>query len=267
MLNRSLRRQTIKRSLFAVDRAGGDVNFIMAKTGLLICSNPLRALRVSPQLPGNDLLSTLYVHFFPTPALDRKNAERRRFTMIDAYKNLNCVNVDVRVLLYGLKDSLDTRIATKRPIDVIFYDDHIKSEQLDFVVSSLSNKSSNYTTVFIHPTEDAGSSMDTNDNSQCDKLENKLYENVVLGGTFDRLHGGHKILLSTAVLNCNKNLTVGVTDVSMLKCKSILFFGQFVFIHIYFLILPFTSDKCIYVLNKRVQFFFFLYLIHDYIYS
>lgn len=198
----------------------------MAKTGLLICSNPFRALRVSPQLPGNDLLSTLYVHFFPTPALDRKNAERRRFTVIDAYKNLNCANVDVRVLLYGLKDaSLDTRIATKRPIDVIFYDDHIKSDQLDSVVSSLCNKSSNYTTVFINPTEDAGS-LETDDNSQCDKPQDKPYENVVLGGTFDRLHGGHKILLSTAVLNCNKKLTVGVTDVSMLKCKSILFFSD-----------------------------------------
>ncbi|VVC34566.1 Hypothetical protein CINCED_3A007033 [Cinara cedri] len=186
----------------------------MAKTGLLICSNPFRVLRIVPQLQC-DLLSTLYVHFFPTSISDKKNIEPR-FMMIDAYKNLNYTNVDVRVLLYGLKDTLDSRIATKRPIDVIFYDDHIQTEQLNFVVSLLSNKSSNYKTVFIHPTEDTGS-IDIKQNSQC----NKIYENVVLGGTFDRLHKGHKILLSTAVLKCSKNLTVGVTDISMLKSKKL----------------------------------------------
>lgn len=191
----------------------------MAKTGLLICSSPFRVLRIFPQLQG-DLLSTLYVHFFPTPKFERKSVDRR-FLMINAYQNFNYINVDVRVLLYGLKETLDTQITTKRPIDVIFYDDHIKLEQLDFVVSSLSNKSSNYKTVFIHPTEDT-SSIDIKENTQCSKLENMLCENVVLGGTFDRLHKGHKILLSTAVLNCNTKLTVGVTDISMLKCELLL---------------------------------------------
>jgi phosphopantetheine adenylyltransferase len=32
-----------------------------------------------------------------------------------------------------------------------------------------------------------------------------------VGGTFDRLHGGHKLLLSAAALVCSRRLTVGIT--------------------------------------------------------
>lgn len=47
----------------------------------------------------------------------------------------------------------------------------------------------------------------------------KTYEYVAVGGTFDRLHNGHKILLSQAALRATKHVTVGVTDVNMIKCK------------------------------------------------
>jgi phosphopantetheine adenylyltransferase len=58
----------------------------------------------------------------------------------------------------------------------------------------------------------------------CDRMlpgkELKMYENVVLRGTFDRLHAGHKILLSEAVLRCTRKIIVGVADTGMLKCKT-----------------------------------------------
>lgn len=38
------------------------------------------------------------------------------------------------------------------------------------------------------------------------------YSNVVLGGTFDRLHSGHKILLTMAAYICTSRLVVGVSD-------------------------------------------------------
>lgn len=40
----------------------------------------------------------------------------------------------------------------------------------------------------------------------------KTFENVVLGGAFDRLHQGHKILLKKACEICDGRLVVGVTD-------------------------------------------------------
>lgn len=48
-----------------------------------------------------------------------------------------------------------------------------------------------------------------------------LYSHVVLGGTFDRLHPGHKILLSTALLRCDTRLTVGVTSPALLTRKTL----------------------------------------------
>nr|CAG4651928.1 EOG090X0864 [Triops cancriformis] len=51
-------------------------------------------------------------------------------------------------------------------------------------------------------------------------LSNKAaYDEVVLGGTFDRLHEGHKYLLNTAVSRTKRRLTVGVTDGVMLRKK------------------------------------------------
>lgn len=35
-------------------------------------------------------------------------------------------------------------------------------------------------------------------------------DTVCFGGSFDRLHYGHKLLITTAVLNCKKNLIIGV---------------------------------------------------------
>lgn len=46
-----------------------------------------------------------------------------------------------------------------------------------------------------------------------------LYQHVVLGGTFDRLHPGHKILLTSALLRCSSRLTVGVTAPALLTGK------------------------------------------------
>jgi phosphopantetheine adenylyltransferase len=42
-----------------------------------------------------------------------------------------------------------------------------------------------------------------------------------MGGTFDRLHNGHKIMLSEAVLLTRNQLLIGTTSETMLKRKKL----------------------------------------------
>ena len=62
---------------------------------------------------------------------------------------------------------------------------------------------------------------DSNNESKDRGHKGTLYNHVVLGGTFDRLHVGHKVLLSTAVLRCDTRLTVGVTSSKLLTRKTL----------------------------------------------
>ncbi|KAK5979368.1 Bifunctional phosphopantetheine adenyltransferase [Trichostrongylus colubriformis] len=47
------------------------------------------------------------------------------------------------------------------------------------------------------------------------------YKKVVLGGTFDRLHNGHKVLLSKAALLAKESVVCGITHKKMIEKKSL----------------------------------------------
>ncbi|CDW78682.1 pantetheine-phosphate adenylyltransferase [Stylonychia lemnae] len=53
-----------------------------------------------------------------------------------------------------------------------------------------------------------------------DNLEFFKYEAVCLGGTFDHMHLGHKLLLSKALMCTKKRILVGVTTDALLKKKA-----------------------------------------------
>lgn len=50
---------------------------------------------------------------------------------------------------------------------------------------------------------------------------NTIFRNVCLGGTFDGIHAGHKVLFDNALSICNHKLVVGVTDSSMIRNKKL----------------------------------------------
>eukprot|EP00026_Physarum_polycephalum_P010575 Phypoly_transcript_10741.p1 GENE.Phypoly_transcript_10741~~Phypoly_transcript_10741.p1 ORF type:complete len:317 (+),score=39.27 Phypoly_transcript_10741:219-1169(+) len=46
-----------------------------------------------------------------------------------------------------------------------------------------------------------------------------MFDGVVLGGTYDRLHAGHKMMLTVATMICRKHMEIGVTSETLLGNK------------------------------------------------
>ena len=76
------------------------------------------------------------------------------------------------------------------------------------------NKSTTSTTTTVTCSEPTPSDHD-------ELFKNNTYENSIMGGTFDRIHNGHKIMLSEAVLLTRNRLLIGMTSESMLKKKKL----------------------------------------------
>ncbi|KAM3182530.1 hypothetical protein ACTXT7_012176, partial [Hymenolepis weldensis] len=49
--------------------------------------------------------------------------------------------------------------------------------------------------------------------------KSNTFQSVCLGGTFDVLHNGHRLLLTLSAMLAERRLLVGVTDNSLLKGK------------------------------------------------
>ena len=71
----------------------------------------------------------------------------------------------------------------------------------------------------------ATESADTNTSGPSETKKNyanlKSYPGVVLGGTFDRIHDGHKLLIGISSLLSTKKITCGVSDGPLLKNKTL----------------------------------------------
>jgi phosphopantetheine adenylyltransferase/dephospho-CoA kinase len=221
----------------------------MAKIGLLVLTKPSKLGRNLPVIKQH-VNKTLYVQFYPgrqrlinpTPSDENAlNGPHHGSAVIGIYSQAiaTCQNLDVRVLLSGIKDPFISRIHTKKQIEVVIFDSIFNKDEVDYFLNScLLNATQKCQIVTLNGTEDStsdnldilhpspGSSAISRmaESLSIDKMlpnkDFKMHENVVLGGTFDRLHTGHKILLSEAVLRCTRKLTVGITDTSMLKCKT-----------------------------------------------
>lgn len=202
----------------------------MANTGLLVLTNPARVKMLLPVIKKH-VLKTLYIQYLPEKSIfasgkyNNTTSQRRGSQCLqnvaDIYVNTSTIasRLDVRVLLTNMKCPAKSVINTKKPVEIVIFDRTYSKKEADtFIQDYLANTSMDYSFVTCNDDQDQ---VDHND--ECPVPKVKTYKNVVLGGTFDRLHNGHKILLSEAVLRCTERLTVGVTDTNMISSMISLF--------------------------------------------
>lgn len=182
----------------------------MSLTGLLVVSN-IKQFEHSIKAI-NKHVKKLYIHLTIAPSAKLPSCPSWGTVVTQLYSStyFHMPNVDLRILVSPLKSS--TIIPIAKPIDMLFSDSHYP-EICEKIRLSLNIERK---TIYLDGAETLSSDIDSHLNY---KTNQKTYRTVVLGGTFDRIHIGHKILLSEAVLRAYKRVVVGVTDMNMVKCK------------------------------------------------
>ncbi|KAF5330715.1 hypothetical protein D9619_005346 [Psilocybe cf. subviscida] len=130
-------------------------------------------------------------------------------------QEMNKVTMDIDVLLKGLNEDLDAGLGTGSDLCFRVSGDSM-AVPLPASVSSLRQ-------CYIPPGDRHPESVPTMPGTPSPNDAHKLpsqFPVTALGGTFDHLHSGHKILLSMAAYITSKKLIVGITDDVLLKSKT-----------------------------------------------
>ncbi|KAK6166777.1 hypothetical protein SNE40_023399 [Patella caerulea] len=212
----------------------------MHRAGLLILTQPLAKSR--QQIPvildeiSQMIKETLYVHIQPNtnkinpvdwtiskvPCTQEIQNYIREFYSSSASR---CMTLDVRILL-GHITNAEISVKTlmhkiNKGYDTVLFDNYGQnSKNLSQEILGKIKE--------IYPVETTDIPVLQLKNLQSVTLNESLtekeslvktYDFVALGGTFDRLHSGHKVLLNEGCLLCDKKLTVGVTEKEMNQKK------------------------------------------------
>ncbi|XP_053722055.1 bifunctional coenzyme A synthase isoform X1 [Synchiropus splendidus] len=228
----------------------------MFSTGILVLTTPLHALppRLAPVLSSAAQLvdRTLYVHLHPglnlgstsqprpvyiPPVLDLSNL----ITCLYSKATDICGHLDVRILLSNVCSHTGASSCTSLSSDP-FLTPQSLSHSPDVVLTDfllldpsqsvqVTQRLEKYTgqcyvcgpalhSVLLHSQLQK---LQKNENgvTQCEESAKPLqtYNDVVVGGTFDRLHGAHKTLLNISCMLANRRFSIGVCDQAMLKKK------------------------------------------------
>lgn len=195
----------------------------MARTGLLVITNLSRILN-SLTAVKKYVSKTLYIQLYT--GADQKTRQLLNQTQptsryckyaVDIYSaSLNtCTELDVIFITGNLRENLQSQQIPYeiKPVDVVLFDNGISNDE----TTQFMNRFKTRNIIEFSKDDfddDATESLATEPNTKDNLLEG---DTVVLGGTFDRLHCGHKILLTEAVLRAKKRVVVGVTDINMIK--------------------------------------------------
>ncbi|XP_032890697.1 bifunctional coenzyme A synthase [Amblyraja radiata] len=221
----------------------------MFRTGILVLTSPLPLIpsRIAPVLAAAAKIveHILYVHLHPglglagnhiqlAPAYIPANREVSQIlTHLYAKSSNVCGYLDVRVVLSNIKNHCTTQrpfssVQTlSEPPEVVLTDysvvdlnqSNLVMQCLEKYILSCYTCKPNLRGMFLPCGVDDAENLcpDMEDSSLRESIPN--YSDVVLGGTFDRLHCAHKILLSMSCLLTRKRLLIGVSDGELLNNK------------------------------------------------
>ncbi|KAJ6658239.1 hypothetical protein lerEdw1_001506 [Lerista edwardsae] len=220
------------------------------RSGLLVLTSPLSALslRLVPILASAARLvqDTLYVHL--QPGLSLTGSTQPRSTYVPATSEVYTLisklyadadihrHLDVRVLLTNILNqgaappALGSVQNLSQPPEVVLTDfetgdggqSNPVKQRLERYATSCYSCRPNLISVLLYPEYELGQSDgELPLNPETNKTEEPLqsYSDVVVGGTFDRLHNGHRILLSASCMLAENRLLVGVSDKDLLESK------------------------------------------------
>lgn len=225
----------------------------MFSTGILVLTSPLPtlSLRIAPVLSSAAQIvdRTLYVHLHPGLNLSSGGQPRPVFIppVVDLsslitrlYSNAAdvCGHLDVRVLLTNVRacssgtatpsSPFPTPQPLSHPPEVVLTDFALQDPQQSHQVTRSLQKYAGHCYVcrpgipsVLLPSHcgklEEKDDLQINQEEKAEPLE--TYSDVVVGGTFDRLHGAHRTLLSISCLLANRRFVIGVCDQAMLKSE------------------------------------------------
>lgn len=227
----------------------------MFSTGILVLTSPLHTLplRIAPVLSSaaQRVERTLYVHLHPglnlgsgsqprpvfiPPAVDLSNLITRLYSNAADV----CGHLDVCVLLTNVRAQsvacsgattsngpFPTPQALSHSPEVVLTDfalqDPSQTHQVTQCLQSYTGHCyacrPGLPSVLLHPELMKLQEEDVPEAQQEKAEPLQTYNDVVVGGTFDRLHGAHKTLLSISCLLANRRFLIGLCDHAMLKKK------------------------------------------------
>lgn len=182
----------------------------MPSTGLLIVSNIKqvgKSLRTIEKY-----VSKIYIHLnIPAEKSQPLPFWGQLISQLYVDHNQLCSkNISLSIFVGSLRDQ-GVKALQIKPVDMLFCDSHYP----ELCERMLQHFKIPGKPIYLEQEENTSIGFD----QQSLNESNKMYDTVVVGGTFDRIHVGHKIFLTQAVIRCCRRLVVGVTTNQMSKCK------------------------------------------------
>ncbi|XP_022646240.1 bifunctional coenzyme A synthase-like isoform X3 [Varroa jacobsoni] len=206
----------------------GSVSAAMFHTGLVVIASPVRQIlrQVAPFLrEARQVVDhTLYIRLEPNYQWPQRKQMltggevsllRSIIPRIYGEAARECSHLDVRVLQSFLKNVEIRETSLEKKIEVVIA--HKQLNNLDSYVKHQFDVSPKVH--LFEPPVTVSTETNSDGGEPLDEKNTVTFSSVCLGGTFDRLHLGHKALLSSAVSIATEKLVVGVTDGDMIKNK------------------------------------------------